>query len=135
MGRQNLTLRAHQQVHVLQYVQEKLVAPVLDALATPANLAGNLRGYLHLLLLGGRLDALLCDEGLQGAGVRVLRVAKVEDLIQQLVDEHEVILDVLLRDLAEVGLHHLDDLQKELKHHRGVHILLGHSRQPNVCSL
>lgn len=44
------TLRRHEQVDALQYVQEKLVAPILDALATPADLPGHLAGDLGLLL-------------------------------------------------------------------------------------
>ena len=60
----------------------------------------HLRGNHGLLLLAGRLDARLRDERLQDSGVGVLRVAVVEDLVQKLVDEHEVVLDVLLGHLA-----------------------------------
>ena len=49
---------------------------------------------------------------------------------QELVDQHEVVLHVLLRDLAEVGLHHVAHLQQELEHHRRVHVLLRHRSQP-----
>ena len=55
--------------------------------------------------------------------------------VEQLVDEHEVVLDVLLGDLAEVALHHLDHLEQELEHHGGVHVLLRHRRQPDVRAL
>lgn len=55
--------------------------------------------------------------------------------VQQLVNQYKIVLDVLLGDLAEVRLHHFDDLQQELEHHRGVDILLRHSRQPDVRSL
>lgn len=44
------TLRRHEQVDALQDVEEKLVAPILDALATPADLARHLAGDLRLLL-------------------------------------------------------------------------------------
>ena len=60
----------------------------------------DLGGDHGLLLFAGRLDAGLCDERLQYACVRILRVAVVEDLVQQLVDEHKVVFDVLLRHLA-----------------------------------
>lgn len=87
---------------------------------------------MRLFLFRGALDALLRDEGLQDARVGVLRVAEVEYLVEQLVDEHEVVLHVLLADLAEVALHHLADLPEELEHHRGVHVLLGHGGDPDV---
>ena len=60
----------------------------------------HLRGNHGLLLLAGRLDARLGDERLQNARVRVLGVAVVQDLVQQLVYQHKVVLDVLLRHLA-----------------------------------
>lgn len=44
------TLRRHEQVDALQYVQEKLVAPILDALAAPADLPRHLACDLRLLL-------------------------------------------------------------------------------------
>ena len=49
-----------------------------------------------------------------------LRVAKVHNLVQKLVDQDKVVLDVLLGDLAEVVLHDLDHLEEELKDHGGV---------------
>ena len=88
-----------------------------------------------LLLLGGGLHPLLGDEGLQDARVGVLGVAEVHDLIQDLVDEHKVVLDVFLADLPEVVLHDIDNLQEELEYHGGVHVLLGDGRQPEVGSL
>lgn len=90
---------------------------------------------MALLFLGLRLDPLLGDKGLENACVSVLRVTKVQDLVQQLVDEHKVVLDVLLADLAKVGLHHLTHLEQELKDHGGVDILPGHCRQPDVGPL
>lgn len=44
------TLWWHEQVDAFQYVQEKLIAAILDALATPANLSRHLAGDLRLLL-------------------------------------------------------------------------------------
>lgn len=55
--------------------------------------------------------------------------------IQQLIDEHKVVLDVLLADLAEVGRHHVAHFVKELKHHGGVDVLLGDGSQPYVGAL
>lgn len=55
--------------------------------------------------------------------------------VQQLVDEHEVVLDVLLGDLPEVGLHDVAHLEQELEHHGGVHVLLGDGGQPDVGAL
>ena len=62
-------------------------------------------------------------------------VAKVHNLIQNLVDEDKVVLDVLLADFAKVVLHHLDHLEEELEHHGGVDILLGDGGQPQVGPL
>lgn len=55
--------------------------------------------------------------------------------IEQLVDEHKVVLDVLLADLAKVGCHDVAHLIQELEHHGGVDILLGDGRQPDVGAL
>lgn len=55
--------------------------------------------------------------------------------IKQLVDQHEIVLDILLGYLAKIALHHVDDLQQELKHHRCVHILLCDGGKPDVCTL
>lgn len=44
------TLWGHEQVNTFQHIQEKLIAAILDALATPANLPRHLAGDLRLLL-------------------------------------------------------------------------------------
>ena len=73
----------------------------------------HLTGDGRLLLLAGTLHSLLGDERLQDAGVSVLWVTEVHDLVQKLVDQDEVVLHILLRDLAEIVLHDLDHLEKE----------------------
>lgn len=55
--------------------------------------------------------------------------------VQQLVDEHKVVLDVLLADFAKVGGHDVTHLVKELEHHGGVDVLLGDGRQPDIGAL
>lgn len=55
--------------------------------------------------------------------------------IQQLVDEHKVVLDILLTDLPKVGRHDITHLVEELEHHSSVDILLGDSSQPDVGAL
>lgn len=55
--------------------------------------------------------------------------------VQQLVDEHKVVLDVLLADFAKVGRHDVAHLVEELEHHGGVDVLLGDRRQPDVGTL
>lgn len=52
--------------------------------------------------------------------------------IEQLVDQHKVVLDVLLADLAKVRRHDVTHLVEELEHHGSVDILLGDGRQPDV---
>lgn len=44
--------------------------------------------------------------------------------VQQLVDQHEVVLDVLFGDLSEVRLHDINDFQQKLENHGSVNILL-----------
>ena len=46
-----ITLRGHEQVDALQHVEEELVAPVLDALAPPADLPRHLVRNLTRLFL------------------------------------------------------------------------------------
>lgn len=52
--------------------------------------------------------------------------------VQELVNEDEVVLDVFLADLAEVGRHHVTHLVEELEYHGGVDVLLGDGSQPDV---
>jgi len=130
--RQHLSLGRHEQVDVLQHVEEQLVTTILYAFATPADLAGDLGRDLHLLLLTLRLDAHLRNERLEYARVAVLRIPKVEYLVEQLVDEHKVVLDVLLVDLAEVRLHDLREPYEKLEYHGTVDVLLSDGGQPNV---
>lgn len=55
--------------------------------------------------------------------------------IQQLVDEHEVVLYVLFADLSKIGSHHITHLVEELEDHGSVDILLSNSSQPDVGAL
>lgn len=55
--------------------------------------------------------------------------------IEQLVDEHKVVLDVLLTDLAKVGCHDVAHFVQELEHHGGIDILLGDGCQPDIGAL
>lgn len=52
--------------------------------------------------------------------------------IQQLLEEDNVVLDVFLADLANVGGHDITHLVEELKHHAGIDLLLGDGSQPDV---
>eukprot|EP00053_Salpingoeca_punica_P004551 m.49696 g.49696 ORF g.49696 m.49696 type:complete len:479 (+) comp12846_c0_seq1:384-1820(+) len=119
----------------LQDVEEELVLAVLDALAAPADLAGHLARDLHLLLLRAGGDSALLDEHLEGVRIGALRVAKVQNLVQQLVDEREVALDVVLGEHAKVGIHQVDELAEEGKDLGGVCVLLGAGHQPHVGAL
>jgi hypothetical protein len=83
VGREHVALGRHEQVDVLQNVEEELVPAVLDVLPAPANLACDLGRDLGLLLLGRRLDALLRDERLERPGLRVLRIPVVEQLCRE----------------------------------------------------
>ena len=79
-----------------------------------------------------RLDAVGRDVGFERVDLRVLRVAKVEDLwrglstrrevqqhtVQQLVDEDKVVLDAVLVELAKVAAANLDDAVAKLEDER-----------------
>ena len=52
--------------------------------------------------------------------------------VEQFVDEHKVVLDVVLRHFAEVRLHDRDHLSEEFKDESRVHVLFGRHRQPDV---
>ena len=73
---------------------------------------------------------------LQGKEVKkYLRISKIQDFVQQLVDQDEVVLDVFLGNFAEIISHDLDDLVGELEYEGGIDILLGHGGDPNVDAL
>lgn len=55
--------------------------------------------------------------------------------VKQLVDEHKVVLDVLLGHLAEVLRHHIDHAVQELEHHNGIDVGPGHGAQPDAAAL
>lgn len=55
--------------------------------------------------------------------------------VQQLVYEHEIVLDVLLADLAKVSSHYITHLVEEFEDHGGIDILLGDCCQPDVGPL
>lgn len=57
------------------------------------------------------------------------------DTIEQLVDEHEVVLHILLVHLAEIGLHGVREPVEELEHHRRVDVVPSHSAYPDVSAL
>lgn len=52
--------------------------------------------------------------------------------VQKLIDQHKVVLNVLLADLAKIGRHDVTHFIKELEHHGRVDILLGDGSQPDV---
>lgn len=65
----------------------------------------------------------------------ILRGKGSHHTIQKLVDQHKVVLDVLLADLAEICSHDVTHLVEELEDHGGVDILLGDGSQPDVGAL
>ena len=69
--------------------------------------------------------ALLCNVLLQDLALRRLRVSKVHDLVQQLVDNDEVVPDALLLELFEVLRKDLNDLMQEQQDLRRVGVALG----------
>ena len=73
-------MRRHEEVDILKDVEEEFIPPVLDSLSPPSDLSRDLGRDRSLLLPRGGLDALLGDERLQNPSVRVLGVAKIQQL-------------------------------------------------------
>mmetsp|Transcript_4183 Transcript_4183/g.10782 ORF Transcript_4183/g.10782 Transcript_4183/m.10782 type:complete len:392 (+) Transcript_4183:77-1252(+) len=93
---QHSALVRHHQVALLNNIDEELILAVLDPLFPPADGTGCLDGDVLRrcrVLLAHRLLALLRDVHLEQVDRRVLRVAVVEHLIEQLVDQYEVVAD------------------------------------------
>jgi hypothetical protein len=82
-----------------------------------------------------RLDPFCGDVHLQRIRLRVLRVPKVEDLVEQLVHQHKVVLDSLLVELPKVRLSESHQPVQKLKHQRGIRIALRHRHQVDVLVL
>ena len=66
--------------------------------------------------------------------IGLLRVAEIQNLIQQLVNQDKVVLNILLVDLTKVTLHDFNHLGEEFEHQHRVHILLCDGTQPDVAS-
>lgn len=58
-----------------------------------------------------------------------MRVPKVEDLIQQLVDQHKVVFDSLLVEFAKISLPQAYQAVQELEDEGGIGIALGDGDQ------
>jgi hypothetical protein len=77
----------------------------------------------------------LSDKRLEYTGVGVLGVTKVEDLIQEFVNENEIVFNVFFGYLSEIALHYFTHLKEKLEDHRSVYVLFGDGSQPYVASL
>mmetsp|Transcript_98008 Transcript_98008/g.218551 ORF Transcript_98008/g.218551 Transcript_98008/m.218551 type:complete len:389 (+) Transcript_98008:319-1485(+) len=125
---QALSLGRHHDVDVFDNVDIHLVLGMLDALGTPRAEASSLYcDLLELLLIveihGPR--STLCNVFLQDVRFQDLRVAIIDDLVQQLVDQHKVAADlVLVKGTAEVRLEDLGHLVEQLKNQDDIDIVL-----------
>lgn len=81
------------------------------------------------------LDALCRDVHLQRVGLGILRVPEVENLVQQLIHQHKVVLHSLLIELAKVGLAQAHEPIEELKDQGGIRVTLGHRHEVDVLVL
>eukprot|EP00053_Salpingoeca_punica_P017751 m.171606 g.171606 ORF g.171606 m.171606 type:complete len:404 (-) comp17279_c0_seq1:208-1419(-) len=109
---------ADEQIDRLDDVEEDLVLAVLDALETPGDGLCKLDRHARRHF---QLPALLRNVLLQNACVCRLRVAKVHELVEQLVGDDKVVADALLLKLLEVLA---EDLQ---------HLVQEDKRQDDVC--
>lgn len=136
VGAQDGAGGGHEQVDVLDDIDKGLVLAVLDVGLAPGEGAGGLHCDLcRVLELVLGLDALGGDVHLEGVGLRVLGVAKVDDLVEQLVDEDKVVLDGLLVELAEVAAAELDQAVEELEDEGGIGVALCDGDQVDVLVL
>lgn len=103
LAAQDSASRAHQDVHRLNDVEKDLILAVLDVLGAPRHGVGDGRWKARL----ADLMALLRDVLLQDLRVGRLRVPKVHEFVEQLVDDYEVVADALLFQLVEVLTEHL----------------------------
>jgi hypothetical protein len=131
LGGEHGAVGRDEQVELLHDVQEHLVLLVLDVLRAPGDLVRHrLRRLGHRQLVRALRDVLL-----QHLELRYLRVAKVHDLVQQLVDQHEVVADGLLLQRLEVALHDLHQPLQEHKHGGHVGVALGGRQDVDVVVL
>ena len=116
VGAHDRPLRRHDEVDRLDDVDEDLVLAVCGARVAPRDRAGRLRRDLAepLLRLVDRLRLAQLDERGEHLFGAVLRIAVVEDLVEDLVNQHEVAVDARLVDGREVRLEDVDDRVKEL---------------------
>ena len=100
---------------------------MLDSLLAPADGFADLRAIGHRVLILRRLDELVVaglDVLLEQVDVETLDISVVDALVEQLVDDHEVVLDALLLDLLEVAFEHLDKALQKLDDHQRVRVLV-----------
>mmetsp|Transcript_45275 Transcript_45275/g.120078 ORF Transcript_45275/g.120078 Transcript_45275/m.120078 type:complete len:245 (-) Transcript_45275:202-936(-) len=118
---QNRTVARHQEIQLLDHVQEDLVLLVFDTFRTPRDSIGHRcwRTQVHVELVGLVLDVLSEDLHL-----RCLRVPIVHHLIQKLVGDDKVVLDALLFKFFEVVPQHLCKLIQERHDEQGVGVAL-----------
>lgn len=137
VGAEDGAAGGHEEIHVLDNVDERLVFAVLDIGASPAQGAGGLHSDATALLdhVALRLDALGGDVHFQRVRLRVLRVAKIEDLIEQFVDEDEVVFDSFFVEFAKVGFAEGDETVEEFEDEGRVGIGFGYRDDVDVFVL
>jgi hypothetical protein len=79
-----------------------------------------------------RLDTFSSDVHLQRICLGVLRVPKIQNLIQQLIDQYEVVLYSLLVEFAEVSLSQSNQTIQKFKDQRRIGIALCYGDQIDV---
>ena len=62
-------------------------------------------------------------------------MTKVENLVEELVDEDKVLVDGVLSDLVKVGLECVDNLVQKLKDKSSIHVLSGNCSNKNLSNL
>jgi hypothetical protein len=82
-----------------------------------------------------RLDPLRGNVHLQRVRLRVLRVPKVQNFIEQLIHQHKVVLNSFLVEFAKVRLPQPNHPVYELENQRRIRIALGDSDQVDVLVL
>mmetsp|Transcript_12035 Transcript_12035/g.34813 ORF Transcript_12035/g.34813 Transcript_12035/m.34813 type:complete len:284 (-) Transcript_12035:525-1376(-) len=112
LGVQHGPVGGHQQVELLDDVQEDFVLLVLDAFRSPRDGIGERNGRFGFGVLRHAVG-ILRDEGSEDVGIERLRHAVVHGLVEQFVNDDEVVADGLLLERAEVILEKLRQLVQE----------------------
>mmetsp|Transcript_6541 Transcript_6541/g.12955 ORF Transcript_6541/g.12955 Transcript_6541/m.12955 type:complete len:393 (-) Transcript_6541:127-1305(-) len=127
-GVKHCPIGCDQQVQLLNHIQENLIFLVLDSFRSPRSCPSkHSRNTFCQLFLFNLVSFSRPNELFQSLGVGCLGVSEIHHLIQELVDDHEVVLDTFLFKLVEVLSHDFHHKVQEVENHHDIRVLVGDS--------